>query len=125
MERNQRPICKVRCRISASVSFVWTFSVVHWHTIDAGVSNREGLQPRDATDAKPVTPATEEKKNSNVPDEVMHLLSIVDALEAILSLKRSGRVKQVLFRADQKAVEQAARRDFKVCAEFLVVMRDI
>lgn len=67
----------------------------------------------DAIEEKPTTPATANKKMSHIPDEVMHLLSIVDALEAILSLKRSGRAKHVLFRADKTAVEQAARRDFK------------
>lgn len=63
-----------------------------------------------------------QKSNPNAPDEVSHLLSIVDALEAVLSLKRSGRARHVLFRADKAAVEQASRRDFKVRYVTLTVM---
>lgn len=63
---------------------------------------------------KPATLEAAEKKKLHVPDEVTHLLSIADALEAILSLKRSGRAKHVLFRSDKTAVEQASRREFKV-----------
>lgn len=81
----------------------------------AGGCNSKSLPATlDVIEEKPTMPATAGKKNSNTPDEVMHLLSIADALEAILSLKRSGRAKHVLFRADKTAVEQAARRDFKV-----------
>jgi hypothetical protein len=108
-----------------SCEFGVDMSTVHWSAIDAGGSNNPPVQKGDATEAKTVIPEKIGKSKSSVPDEVTHLLSIVDALEAILTLKRSGRVKQVLFRADQKAVEQAARREFKVCSEFVVVMRVI
>jgi hypothetical protein len=51
-----------------------------------------------------------------LPDDMQCLLSVLEGIESVATLKRGSRSKYVMFRGDKEGVESGAKRSFKVCS---------
>lgn len=57
---------------------------------------------------------TSSTPTGDLPADMQCLLSILEGMESVTTLKRGGRCRHVMFRGDKEGVESAAKRSFKV-----------